>query len=116
MATKTKVDLINRALKCLGALPPGQAANDEDFNNVNELVGPMVADLRERDVYFLADENVIPDESYVWLAHILAWNSAVEFGQQSNADLYQLSQDAESKLRVIQYERPYYTTLEVQAY
>ena len=116
MAAKTKTDLINQALKNLGALPFGQAANDEDFDNVDGLVGPAVADLRERDVYFLADSNVIPEEAFIWLGHVLAWNAAAHFGQQSNADLFQLGQDAENKLQIIQSERPYYTTLEVQAY
>jgi hypothetical protein len=116
MATKSKVDLINRTLKCLGALPFGQEANDEDYNNVDELVGPMQANLRERDVYFLADTNVVPEDAFVWLSHVLAWMAAPDFGQQHNADLYQLGQDAENKLQILQAERPHYTTLEVQAY
>jgi hypothetical protein len=97
-------------------LPLGQDPSDEDYNLVDDLVEPVQATLRETDVYFLADVDVIPDEAFLPLSHILAWASASGFGQQSDNRLMGLSQDSQRILQIIQAERPHYTTLEIQAY
>jgi hypothetical protein len=94
----------------------GQDPNDEDFNLVDDLVEPVQATLRETDVYFLADVDVIPDEAFLPLSHILAWGCAAGFGQQADERLMALSQNSQRILQIIQAERPHYTTLEIQAY
>lgn len=113
---KERSDLVYQTLYNLGVLPRGQAANDEDYNTVDDLVDPTVATLREADVYFLADVDVIEDEAFLPLAHVLAWSCASAFGQQADDRLQGMAAMGENILRVIQRERPHYTILEVQAY
>ena len=113
---KTKDDLIYRALKCLGVLPQGNTPNEEEYNQVNDLIDGVVDDLRLRDIYFLPDVDAIPEAAFRYLGQCVAWAAAPDFGQENNANLYELCQQSELKLQTQQAEGPYYTPLEVQAY
>lgn len=113
---KNRVELIDQTLYNLGVKPRGQASNDEDYNAVNDLIDPTVAMLREADVYYLADVDVIEEEAFIPLSYVLAWSCAPSFGQQADDRLEMRAKTGENLLRVIQRERPHYDILEVQAY
>lgn len=113
---KTRADLINRALRNLGALPDGQVAEVQDYNSVDALVDPTIEDLIARDVTYVEDVDAIEEKVFMPLGLILAWNCAAEFGQGDNAALAALAQKAEKDLIQIQSEGPTFDILEVQAY
>ncbi len=113
---KNKTDLIYQVLRNLGALPMGHDPNDEEFEQVNFILDPSIATLRETDVYFLADLDVIPDEAFLPLSHVVAWDCAPMFGQQADDRLFAVSERARAILQTVQSEGPYFTNLEIQAY
>jgi hypothetical protein len=113
---KTRENLVNRALSNLGALPAGQTANDEEYDQVDALVTPVLESLSARDIYYVADEAAIPDEAFIALGHCLAWACAPEFGLHNDAALSTLSERAELKLKVIQSASPTYKPLEFMAW
>jgi hypothetical protein len=94
----------------------GADPSDEDYNLVNDLIVPVQALLRERDVYFWVDEDVVPDEAYIPLAHVMAAYSASSFGQQADDRIMALGDVGERQLQAMQSEQPHYTTLQIQAY
>jgi hypothetical protein len=70
---KTRNELVLRALANLGALPAGQQASEEEYDQVDALVLPVVESLQARNIYFVADATAIPDEAFIELGHCLAW-------------------------------------------
>lgn len=110
---KTRAELVYQTLRNLGALPIGQDPNDEDYTLVDELLEPARAMLRERDIYDWVDIDVVPDEAYIPLAHVMAAYSASSFGQHEDNRLMELGGLGETHLQTIQSERPHYTTLKV---
>lgn len=113
---KTRAELVNRALANLGALPAGQTANQEEYDQVDALVIPVVDSLSARDIYYVADATNIPEEAFIALGHCLAWACAPEFGLHNDPALAALAQQAEVHLKIIQSEVPTYKTLEFMAW
>lgn len=113
---KNRNDLIYQTLRNLGALPMGQDPGVDEKNHVDFLVDGVIDGLRETDVYYLPDVDVIPEEAFLPLSHCMAWACAAGFGQHKDAMLYQLCEAAKKDLQRMQAERPHYTVLEVQAY
>jgi hypothetical protein len=114
--SKTRADLVNRALANIGALPAGQTANTEEYDQVDALVLPVVESLAARDIYYVADATAIPEEAFIQLGHCLAWACAPEFGAQGDVALYTMKQQAELELKVMQSEVPTYKVLEFKAW
>jgi hypothetical protein len=114
--SKTRADLVNRALANIGALPAGQTANTEEYDQVDALVLPVVESLAARDIYYVADATAIPEEAFIQLGHCLAWACASEFGAQGDVALYTMKQQAELELKVMQSEVPTYKVLEIKAW
>lgn len=114
--TKTREDLVKKALKNLGVLPQGQTAGVEEYNQVNDLIDSMIEDLVGRDIVFIEDVDAIEDKFFLSLAHVLAGFSLSEFGMQNDAALTARAIKAEQDLQRIFAERPTYDILEVQAY
>jgi hypothetical protein len=112
----TRAQLVNRALANLGALPAGQTANDEEYDQVDTLVIPVVDSLAARDIYYVADATAIPEEAFIQLGHCLAWACAPEFGLHNDPALAALAQQAEVHLKIMQSEQPTYKVLEFQAW
>ena len=94
----------------------GQDPGDDEKNHVDFLIDGVVASMRKRDVYYLRDIDVIEEEAFLPLAHCMAWACAAGFGQQADANLYQLCAKAEMDLQTMQAERPSFTRLEIEAY
>ncbi len=107
---------MNRALSNLGALPAGQTANDEEYDQVDALVLSVVDSLAARDIYYVADATAIPEEAFIQLGQCLAWACASEFGAQGDVALFTMKQQAEIELKVMQSEPPTYKTAEIMAW
>lgn len=114
--TKTRDELIQRALKDLGVLPVGQTASTQEYASVAGLVDPMVADLSARDIYYVEDANAIDDAVFAPLGRYLAYYSAPEFGLQNDPGILSLRPQAEQDLKTIGSEGPTYSPLKVVAW
>jgi hypothetical protein len=90
---KSKVDLIHRALRNLGALPMGQSPSAEEFESISDLVDALIAELEARDVLYIRDIDTygLEDKYFMPLANILAWRAAPEFGAGNDPALAALA-------------------------
>jgi hypothetical protein len=79
--TKTREELIARALRKLGVVGAGQTPSAEDSAAVDEEIEPVMADLAVRGVYAWGDPDEIDDEAFVHLATILGNSVANDFGK-----------------------------------
>lgn len=113
---QTRVDLVHKALKNLGVLPQGQNPGAEEYNQVNALVEPMIADLAARDIVTLASTAVFEDQYFLSLAHILAGHAQSEFGMQNDPALTARAQRGEVDLQTAASARPTYNPLEIMPY
>lgn len=104
--TKTRTDLVHRALKNLGVLPQGVNPSAEEYTSVNDLIDPMVEELSAKDIYYLQDANAIPDEAFSPLGNILASACRAEFGMAKDAAIVSLGLKGEVDLQKIQSLRP----------
>lgn len=97
----TRQDLIERALRNLGALPQGQSPDAETQASMTALIDGMLDELEARDVLYLKDIDLFDmDDKYLQpLGHILAWRAAPEFGAASDQALAALATQAELHLR-----------------
>lgn len=115
---KTRSDLIERALKNLGALPQGQAASAEDSASMDALIDPLIESLNMRDIVYVGDADTIPDEFFIPLGECLAFAASHEFG--AALDPSRLRSDgrpkAEDDLKNMQAARPTYQTLKTEYY
>ncbi len=99
---KTREQFVNRALRKLGALPTGQAADPEDYQAVDGTVQSVMSDLATRDIYQWGNPDQIDDDAFEHLATLLAITNARDFGGAQiepplpNEDTRKL---AESRLR-----------------
>jgi hypothetical protein len=91
--TKTRTDLIHRALRNLGALPQGQSPAAEDYASISELVDALIAELEARDIIYIRDIDTfgLEDKYFMPLANILAWRAAPEFGAAADQHLAALA-------------------------
>lgn len=94
--TKTREQFVNRALRKLGALPTGQAADPEDYTAVDGTVQSVMSDLATRDIYQWGDPDQIDDDAFEHLADILSQANARDFGMTPDENVRLL---AESRLR-----------------
>lgn len=79
--TKTRAELINRALQELRVVASGQPAAAEDAAFVDTEIDAVMADLAARAIYYWGDDNEIPDEAFSHLGVLVAMASAGAFGQ-----------------------------------
>lgn len=114
--SKSRSELVNRALADLGALPVGQTASTQEYASVDNLVDPLVASLSERDIYYVSDTSAIEDAAFIPLGRCLAWAAAPEFGLHGDAALAALNEQAERHLKAIGSEPPSYRVLDIMAY
>jgi Tfp pilus assembly protein PilW len=111
MATKTRNDLVNQALRNLGVLAAGQTADAEDFQAADGHVDQVIASLSARDIVTVDD-----DDWFDPLAVLVADDAAMEFGlpgvPASSSDPNPVL-DAENRLRLMVRGRPTYEPLKV---
>jgi hypothetical protein len=82
--SKSREDLVNRALHKNGALPAGQAAAPEDYQIVNDALEPVMSDLATRQVWQWGDPDQIDEDAFEQLAFLLANTTAEDFGRQQD--------------------------------
>lgn len=81
MATsKTRRELVLRALDVLGVSAVGQAPAAEDYSAVDAQVDPVLAMLAATEIVYVAEADDLPFEWFEPLANILADAMAVDFG------------------------------------
>lgn len=78
--SKTRIELVNQALKNLGALAAGQTASADDFATVDGFVEPLFAQLAAENVVDVTDYDAIDDAIFLPLAVLLADAAKDEFG------------------------------------
>jgi hypothetical protein len=82
--TKTRTQLIHRALAAIGALEPGEAPSTEDYNTMDNLVDPLIAQLAADDVVYIDDSEEIPVAYFIPLANLLGNMAGPDFGSPVN--------------------------------
>lgn len=80
MATKTRVDLVTKALANLGVTEAGQPPSFEDASTVDGYVETTLATISAKGIVTIGDDNAIPMEFFQPLAVLLAQDCAHEFG------------------------------------
>lgn len=106
---KTRTQLIHRALAAIGALEPGEAPSTEDFNTMDNLVDPLIAQLSADSVVYIDNPEEIPVEYFIPLANLLGNMAGPDFGSPVNDDAK--SRD-EATLKRITSTRPTYDVLQ----
>jgi hypothetical protein len=109
--TKSREELVNRALAKLKVVAAGQQASAEDYQVANDMVETTLAELSARSIYAYGDPDKIEDECFEHLATILAQDCAADFGVAEDAGL---RLRAESRLREIGAETLSYQPLQGQ--
>lgn len=94
--TKTRQDLVTRALHKLGVISSGQAAAAEDYTLVDGSVDPVLSDLATRNVYQWGDPDQLDEDAFEHLAGLVALANAKDFGKDPDENERQL---LESRLR-----------------
>lgn len=106
--TKTRDELIQQALLSIGAILPGEAPAPEDYEVVDNLIDPMVAQLESESVYALQNADAIEMEAFLPIARILANTAGPHFGAAINDDAKKRD---EAILRKVGSTRPTYEAL-----
>jgi hypothetical protein len=78
--SKTRIELVNRALSELGVVGAGQTAAAEDFEVIDQAVPPVMGDLATRDIWVWGDPDAYDDDAFDHLAVLLANARARAFG------------------------------------
>jgi hypothetical protein len=96
--TKTRQELVNKALSDLGVLPAGAIASATDYADMDGYVDGLIEKLARRNIVYIDDADEIPIEYFAAVAVFLANEAAPEFGaagvdtRQAEIDLRQLTQ------------------------
>ncbi len=96
--TKTREQLIDRALLELGVVAAGQVANAEDSAVIEAAIDPVMAELSSRGVYNYGDPDSFEDDAFDMLAVCLANARAVAFGKAEDESA---RTRAETRLRLL---------------
>jgi hypothetical protein len=86
MTDKTRQELIYRAAKLLSLIEPGEAPASEDYDSLDGMVDPLVEQLSEDQIYYLADPDAIPPAIFEPVARLLANMAGPDFGVPINDD------------------------------
>jgi hypothetical protein len=109
-AFKTRAQLIERALKSIGALEPGEAPSNEDYATVDGLIDPLIAQLATDQIAYISDAEAIELELFMPLARLLANAAGPDFGSPVNMEA---KADDEKILRRLTAAKPTYERLKV---
>lgn len=104
--TRTRQELVNKALSDLGVLPAGGIASSTDYATVDGYVDGLVEKLARRGIVYIDDVEEIPAEYFSNVGLFLANEAAHEFGS-SGID----TSVAERELRQLTQAGPSYEVL-----
>jgi hypothetical protein len=79
--SKTRDDLVARALVKLTVVGSGQSPDAEDAASIDAAIDGILNDLAARDVVEVPDDDAIPSEWFEDLAEIVAQCCARDFGR-----------------------------------
>ena len=116
---QNRAALVYRALRNLGALPQGQTPSAEEYDSVDDLVVPVLAQLKALEIVTVRDPDAIDDAVFLDLGHVLADAARSEFGNLGTADaqeLAALSEKSKGNLKIISSRSPTYATLRADYY
>jgi len=111
--SKTRDQLIHRALKNIGIIEAGESPAAEDYASVDDLVDPLIATLAADEVYYLGDTDEIPLDVYLPLSRLLGNAAGPDFGYPFNEDAKRMD---EAILRRLSSTEPTLETLKVKSY
>jgi len=116
--TRTRSELVLRALSVLGKLPAGQAAAAEDVELVDGYLDGMLDRLALQNVLYVVDPNEIPGAAYRDLAVLLAAEASTDFGLTVDelSSWTVTPADAEDSLKRMVRSRPTYEQHPVDYY
>jgi hypothetical protein len=83
---KTRDQLKQRAAKNLGIIEPGETLSSEDDETFDGLIDPLIAQLAQDGIAYIADTEAIELELFLPLARILANIAGPDFGSPVNKD------------------------------
>lgn len=106
--SKTREELINKALGTLQVLAVGQSVNGTDVDKMDAIVDPAIAELSSLEIYYAPDVGElgpsggdIDDAAFLSLANYLAAAAGPDFGFYNDDRLQALAMLAEAKLLTI---------------
>ena len=105
---KTREELVHQALRELEELPEGQAATAEQYRSVDRHVSGLLEDLRDREVVYVPNIELIDERFFIPLAKILADRSKPAFGMAGDQGLRAEALRAEADLAAMQQDGPTY--------
>lgn len=108
---KTRAQLIERALKSIGVLEPGEAASPEDSATVDGLIDPLIAQLATDQIATIADVEEIELDLFMPLARLLANAAGPDFGSPINQEAKAIDEQA---LRRLTATKPTYERLKAE--
>jgi hypothetical protein len=82
--TKTRAQLIERAGIALGLVQPGEALSAEDYDTLDNLVDPIVAQLDADSIIYINDVDSIDLTIFLPLASVIANYAGPSFGSPIN--------------------------------
>ena len=77
---KSSLELITRALERLQRVGAGQDPSPEDAQLVRDKLNPLLEELAQQEVVFVADTEAIPDIVFLGLANRVAAEVSADFG------------------------------------
>lgn len=112
--TKTRAELVTRALLKLEVIGEGQSPSAGESEKADSVVDGLIASLRSRDIVDVEDVEEIPIEWFEQLADCLAYASGSDFGRGGDTVLLGKKQMAESELRVMTSGGPTYEVMRAE--
>lgn len=108
---KSRAQLIERALKNIGALEPGETPSAEDSDTMDGLIDPLVAQLAKDQICYITDTDEIELEVFMPLARLLANMAGPDFGSAINEQAKEID---EATLRRLTANGPTYEVLRAE--
>jgi hypothetical protein len=87
MTTKTRRELVDRALTELGRRYGGEAGSSEDYDEVDALVDPLIEQMAADRVVYVDDVDNIEAAFFLPVARLLAAVAAPTFGKSATESL-----------------------------
>lgn len=81
---KNRAQLIERALKNLGIIEPGEAPSSEDSDTMDGLIDPLIAQLDSDQIVSITNPDEIELKYFMPLARLLANAAGPDFGSPMN--------------------------------
>lgn len=118
MATKTRADLVVKVLEKLQIVPEGQTPEVEDTARVDRNLPPVLRELAAREIIYVPDIENIPEEWFLSLASVAAYELRSEFGVTGEFEvtLKNASDEGIGKLYVMRRGRPTYEPLKTLSF